>query len=208
MADILKFPAQPPKLDYQRVKKRRRSRENPDQLQLFPQPGACIVDFASGLSPFEQALLLDERGDPRTAELYARAIAEDDCVADAYCNLGIIQSKEGRTAQAFDSFTSSLKFDPRHSESHYNLGNLYFEASDLALAEVHYELAIGVAPSFANGYFNLALVQATKGELGAAISSLTKYQSLVLPAEARNADELLGTLKRSLAATNQSRLSS
>ena len=208
MAQIVKFPAQASKFGYKRVKKRARAAENPNQLHLFPQPAAQILNFAAGLSRFEQALLLDERGDAKAAESYAKAIEEHDCVADAYCNLGIIESQKGHTTQAFDCFTTSLKFDPRHSEAHYNLGNLYFEVNDLRLAQVHYEMAAEVDPSFANVYFNLALVQAIKSDLGAAISALTKYQGLVSEDEARKADELLQNLKRSLAATKNPRLGS
>src|SRR5262249_37031108 len=127
MAQILKFPAQASKLGFKRVKRRAKCGEHQDQLDLFPRPAAQILDFDGGLGRFEQALLFDERGDPKAAELYARAIEEQDCVADAYCNLGIIESQNGNTGKAFDCFTTSLKHDPRHSEAHYNLGNLYFD---------------------------------------------------------------------------------
>jgi len=220
MAQILKFPAQASKLGYKRVRKRAKPGESPDQLHLFPQSTAQILDFGAELSRFEQALMLDERGDPKAAELYGKAIAEQDCVADAYCNLGIIESQKGNTAKAFDCFTTSLKHDPRHSEAHYNLhdprhseahynlGNLYFDVNDLRLAQVHYEMAGELDPSFANVYFNLALVQAIKNDLRAAISALTKYQELVSPDEARHADELLLNLKKSLAAAKSSRVGS
>ncbi|PYM12362.1 MAG: hypothetical protein DME18_11605 [Verrucomicrobia bacterium] len=108
MAQILKFPAPASKFGYKRVRKRARAAENPDQLHLFPQAAAQILDFAPESSRFEQALMLDERGDPKAAELYAKAISEQDCVADAYCNLGIIESQKGNTAKAFDCFTTSL----------------------------------------------------------------------------------------------------
>ncbi|PYK98001.1 MAG: hypothetical protein DME19_14290 [Verrucomicrobia bacterium] len=205
MAQILKFPAPASKFGYKRVRKRARAAENPDQLHLFPQAAAQILDFAPESSRFEQALMLDERGDPKAAELYAKAISEQDCVADAYCNLGIIESQKGNTAKAFDCFTTSLKYDPRHSEAHYNLGNLYFDVNDLRLAQVHYEMAGEVDPSFANVYFNLALVQAIRNDLGAAVSALTRYQELVPADEARNADELLHNLRKSLAASGNSR---
>jgi len=208
MAQILKFPAQASKFGYKRVRKRSRPAENPDQLHLFPQPAAEIFSFAGELSRFEQALMLDERGDPGAIELYAKAIEEDDCVADAYCNLGIIESQKGNTARAFDCFTTSLKFNPRHAEAHFNLGNLYFDMNDLPLAQLHYEMAGEVDPSFANVYFNLALVQAIKNDLIAAVSALIRYQKLAPADEARNADELLHNLKRSLAAAGNSRLSS
>jgi len=200
MAQIIKFPAQTSKLGYKRVRKRANLGENPDQLHLFPRPTAQILEFAPELRPFEQALLFDERGDSKAAEMYAKAIEEQDCVADAYCNLGIIESQKGNATKAFDCFTTCLKHDPRHSEAHYNLANLYFDLNDFRLAQNHYEMAGAIEPSFANVYFNLALVQAINNELAAAVNALTKYQQLVSEEEARNADELLQNLKRSLAA--------
>lgn len=207
MGQILKFPAEASKFGYKRARKCARTAENPDQLNLFSPPTARILSFAPATSPFEEALVSDERGDLRAAELYAKAIESQDCVADAYCNLGIIESKKGNTAKAFDHFTQSLKHNPRHSEAHYNLGTLYFDLNDFRLAQIHYEMAAEVDPSFANVYFNLALVQSINHELAAAISTLTKYQELVSSDEARNAEELLDNLKKSLAAAKHSRLS-
>jgi tetratricopeptide (TPR) repeat protein len=177
-------------------------------LQLFSQPTAQILQFTPDLSRFEQALLFDERGDVKAAELYKKAIEEDDCVADAYCNLGIIESQKGNTTKAFDCFTTSLKYNPRHSEAHYNLGNLYFDVNDLRLAQIHYEMAGEVDPSFPNVYFNLALVQAINNDFAAAVTALARFQQLVSPEEARHADELLQNLKRSLAAAKPSRFGS
>src|SRR5262249_32721389 len=59
------------------------------QLNLFPQPGQ-LIRLPVRLSPFESALLLHERGDSRAAESYRKAIQDEDYVADAYCNLGIL----------------------------------------------------------------------------------------------------------------------
>src|SRR5881296_2093934 len=95
MGQILKFPGQTSKLGYKRVKRRALADENPDQLHLFPRPTAQILTFTPDLSRFEQALMLDERSDPKAAELYVRAIEEHDCVADSWCNLGIIESQRG-----------------------------------------------------------------------------------------------------------------
>ncbi len=200
MGQIIKFPAQASKFGYKRVKKCAKP-EDPDQLLLFPAPRAKLLDFTSGMSSFEQALLLDERDDARAAELYLKAIGEQDCVADCYCNLGILQSKAGKTAKAFDSFTAALKENPRHFEAHYNLGNMYFDVNDYRLAQIHYEIAAEVDRSSANVFFNLALVQAINHELDAAVSALATYQSLAPAEEARNANELMESLKRSLAAT-------
>jgi tetratricopeptide (TPR) repeat protein len=206
MGEILKFPGDATRLGYSRVRKRGGKAGDPNQLDLFLPPPARISSFSPALSAFEQALLCDERGGLEAADLYAKAIESQDCVADAFCNLGIIESKKGNVAKAFDCFTTSLKHDARHSEAHYNLANLYFEVNDFRLAQIHYEMAAEVDPEFANVYFNLALVQSLNNELGAAVKTLTKYQELVPPADARHADELLRNLKQSLATRKDSRL--
>lgn len=194
----LKLPVQAPKLGYRRVRRRTKPATNPDQLDLFPGPTAQILPFASELGPFEQALLWDERGDARAADLYTRAIEEKDCVPDAFCNLGIIESEKGNSLKAFDCFTTSLKHNPRHSEAHYNLGNLYFELNDFRLAQIHYEMAVAIDTRFANAYFNLALVQAINNDFRAAARALARYQELAPDDERATAEELLENLKKSL----------
>jgi tetratricopeptide (TPR) repeat protein len=197
MGQIVKGPFQASKFGYKRVRKRCKA-EDPDQLSLFPLAKAQILSFDAGLSSFEQALLRDESGDTQSAAaLYEAAIAEQDCVADAYCNLGILETKKGNTVRAFDCFTTSLKHDPRHSEAHYNLGNLYFEVNDFRLAQLHYQMTTQVEPDFANAYFNLALVQAINNDLAASAKSLAMYQSLVPEEESRVARQLLDDLKKS-----------
>src|SRR3990172_2579775 len=106
MGKILPFPQkQPSRFGFERVRKRRK--ENPDQLNLFSSSPARILRLPTNLSPFEEALLLDERNDSRAGEAYLRAISEGDLVADAYCNLGILESRAGRITKAFDCFTKS-----------------------------------------------------------------------------------------------------
>lgn len=206
MGEIIEFPGQRPKFGFKRVSKRSKTGDHPAQLDLFSQPTAQILDLASALGSFAQALLWDERGDAKASDLYRKAIEEGDCVADAYCNLGILESRQANLGRAFDCFTTSLKHNPRHFEAHYNLGNLYFDANDFRLAQLHYELASEVDPSFPNVYFNLALVRAINNDLAAAVESLSKYQQLVSSEEGRNAEELLNNLKRALAARKNSQV--
>ncbi len=204
MAQILKFPVHASKFGYKRVRKRRNA-EHPGQLTLFAEATAQILEFSSALTPFERALMVDEQDDAQAAELYRKAIEQEDCVADSHCNLGIIESKRGNTAKAFDCFTNCLRHNPRHSEAHYNLGNLYFDGNDLRLAQLHYELAAEIDPAFPNVYFNLALVRALNHELTAAVGALTRYQELVPEDEGRQVHDLLQNLKKSLAGANNVR---
>lgn len=207
MGQILKFPVQASKFGYRRVRKRGRTNEHPDQLVLFPAPAAQILNFTSALSPFEQALLGDEQSAPNVAELYRKAIEEQDSVDDAHCNLGIIESKRGNISAAFDCFTTALKCNPRHLEAHYNLGNLYFDVNELRLAQIHYEMAVEIDPLFPNVYFNLALARAINNDLAAAAAALTRYQELVPMDEGRQVHELLENLKKNLLGAKNSRSS-
>ncbi len=174
--------------------------ERQGQLNLFDRerPAGEVLSFPSRMSLFEEALLLDERGDAAASEAYRKAIDANDCIADAYCNLGIKQSEQGKTADAFDSFTKSLAQEPRHFESHYNMANLYFEVGDLRLARTHYEIAASINPEFPNVYFNLGLVHAMTDNFGSAIDALSTYRTLAVNDDLRIADELLATLKRSV----------
>ena len=130
------------------------------------------------LTPFEEALLLHEQGDPSAPEHYVDAISAGDNVAEAYCNLGIINLEKGQLAKALDHFTLSLKNDPRHVEAHYNLANLYYDAGDLQLAKLHYEAAAQIEPGFSLVYFNLSLVYHKLGDLSGALSALERYRQL------------------------------
>jgi tetratricopeptide (TPR) repeat protein len=130
------------------------------------------------LTPFEEALLLHEQGDAKAAEHYQEAISEGDNVAEAFCNLGILNLERGELSSALDNFTRSLKNDPRHVEAHYNLANLYYDAGDLQLAKLHYEAAAQIEPGFSLVYFNLSLVYHKLGDLSAAQATLEKYRQL------------------------------
>src|SRR4029078_7244907 len=149
------------------------------QLSLFR--GAESARVSRLLTPFEEALMLDDRSDPRAVESYLEAINEGDNVAEAYCNLGIINKDLGHVGKALDNFTLALKHEPRHVEAHYNLGNLYFDAGELPLARLHYEAASQIESGFSLVYFNLALVYHRIGDLAAALAALERYKELRQP---------------------------
>lgn len=145
------------------------------QLNLFRKEPSRLARL---LTPFEEALLLHEQGDQSATEHYIEAINQGDNVAEAYCNLGIINLEKGELAKALDHFTLSLKNDPRHVEAHYNLANLYYDAGDLQLAKLHYEVAAQIEPGFSLVYFNLSLVYHKLGDLTGALSALERYRQL------------------------------
>jgi len=199
MAKIIKFNVPASKFGFQRAQRDTKRPGKTDQISLFNASSAKILAMPSRMTPFEEALVHDERGEADAEALYQEAIEKEDAAANAYCNLGVIASKRGETNPAFDHFTSALKLDPRHSESHYNLGNLYFDMGNLELAKHHYELSITLDPDFPNVYFNLGLVLAMRSELQAAVATLSHYQHLAGKGEGAKASSLLDNLHRSLA---------
>jgi len=145
------------------------------QMSLFRPVGGQVARL---LTPFEEALLLHEQDDEKAAEFYLEAINEGDNIAEAYCNLGIIELERGKTIGALENFTQSLKHDPRHVEAHYNLANLYYDAGDFPLARLHYEAAAQIEPNFSLVYYNLALVYHRLNNVPAATQSLNRYKEL------------------------------
>src|SRR5499433_3830328 len=78
------------------------------QMSLF-RVEAAQVQVSRLLTPFEEALVLHEQGDVAAVEFYQQAIVEGDNIAEAYCNLGILELDRGDTIGALESFTQSLK---------------------------------------------------------------------------------------------------
>lgn len=198
MAKVIKFPeAVPEKFGLQRARKSKDKKlEQQGQLNLFA--GAKVVRL-SKLTPFEEALMLDEHGETESAmTVYQRAIDQDDARADAYCNLGILEFKKGDYPRAINSLTNCLKLEPRHFEAHYNLANLYAEVGDLALAKFHYQVSIEIEPTFPNSYFNLGLTLAMNKEYAESIRVLNQYRELTTEEDHRQVDGLILTLQQAL----------
>jgi len=198
MAKVIKFPVPAPeKFGLQRVRKKKGATEKPavdkqGQLNLFS--GGKVVSL-NQLTTFEEALVFDERGDINTARSrYLLAIEKGDALADAYCNLGILEFQQTNTTKAIDYFTLSLRHEPRHFEAHYNLANLYAEVGNFPLAKIHYKVSIEIEPSFPNSYFNLGLALAMNQEFADAIQALNQYRLLTPITEHAHADELIRTM--------------
>lgn len=196
MGKVVKFPGPAPeKFGLQRVQKKKtkaKDSEKPSQLPLFT--GARVVKM-NQLSSFEEALLQDENNNLKSAkELYLKAIEEGDSLADAWCNLGIIESGEGNSPKAIDCFTQCLKADPRHFEAHYNLANLYAEVGNYNLAKFHYGISIEIEPTFPNSYFNLGLTLALNKEFDEAVKLLYAYRDLSSGEDHSYTDELIKQL--------------
>lgn len=198
MGKVVQFPiSSSEKFGFKPVRKKKAEvPEKKGQLNLFV--GGKVVKL-NHLTPFEEALLIDDMGDSDKArELYLKAIKSKDSIADAYCNLGIIESEARHFSKAIDCFTLCLKEDPRHFEAHYNLANQYAEIGNLPLAKVHYQLSIEIEPEFPNSYFNLGLTLAMNREIDEAIQALLNFRNVAAPEDRKQAEDLIKMLTRTL----------
>ena len=166
------------------------------QRNLFPESKGRLVQLPTRMSPFEEALILHEQGDKRAAEMYVQAIKEEECVADAFCNLGILDYEAINIPGAFDNFTSALRHDPRHFEAHFNLAHLYFEEGDVRLARLHYEISAVIEPGSASVHFNLGMVNAIEENIPAAMASLNKAKEFATEEELVQIEEILLGLQK------------
>jgi tetratricopeptide (TPR) repeat protein len=165
------------------------------QLNLFPEKGGRLIQLPVRISPFEEALILHEQGDKRAGEMYMKAIRGGECIADAYCNLGILDYEAKNIPGAFDQFTKALRYDPRHFEAHFNLAHLYFEAGEFRLARLHYDISAVIEPNSASVHFNLGLIHAINGDLLLAIASLHRARENATEEELSQIEELLTSLQ-------------
>jgi len=161
------------------------------QRNLFSESEGRLIQLPVRISPFEEALILHEQGDPRAVEMYAQSIREEECIADAFCNLGILDYEAKNIPGAFNNFTGALRHDPRHFEAHFNLAHLYFEEGDVRLARLHYELSAVIEPGSASVHFNLGMVNAIEGKIPEAVSLLNKAKEFATEEELAQIEEIL-----------------
>ena len=175
MAKVIQFPGpQPEKFGPIRARKKKgNGLEKHGQLNLFT--GGKVIALHQ-LSLFEEALALDDHGDLESAKSgYLKAIGAEENVADAYCNLAIIEFQQDHHVLAIDYLSRALEINPRHFEAHYNLANVYGEIGNFKLAKAHYGISIQLEPEFANSYFNLGLTLAINKEYNEAVTALENY---------------------------------
>jgi tetratricopeptide (TPR) repeat protein len=195
MAKLISYnPDRERKLGFRKVIKEEQAEEDGSQLNLFQEHRD--VQILRHLNPFEKGLQLDEKNEELAEKLYQESIRTGVAVADAYCNLGILYAGKGQTAKAIDSFTHALIKDPRHTEAHYNLANMYYDAGNYQLALTHYEVASHMEDAFPEIIYNLALTQLCLDNRTEALTYLQKYIKMSDVSDTDKANRLVVLLKQ------------
>jgi tetratricopeptide (TPR) repeat protein len=130
-----------------------------DGRLVEPIAGQFMFDFSS-----EESKVVS--GPPRNgpelvvtdvAELFARGITLED--------------NPSTQNEAVATYLKVLERDPDHAAAHINLGTLYYNRQEYALAEKHYRWAIQIDPRYALAYFDLGNVLDETGRVEEAIDT-------------------------------------
>lgn len=93
----------------------------------------------------------------RYDEAEAALVAAGDEHVGALVNLAIAYQHQDRLGEAKAAYLKALAIDPDQWQSHYNLGNLYWQAEDYASARDSYARAVELNPQDPDARYNLAM---------------------------------------------------
>ena len=114
---------------------------------LEPIAGQFLMDFGTRENVVTSTPIPASEASPR----------EDD--AAAWFARGIaLEEDPGTQTEALAAYQKVLEFQPDHAAAHINLGTLYYNRQDFALAEKHYRAALQADPRYALAYFDLGNV--------------------------------------------------
>lgn len=125
-----------------------------------PIAGQFMFDFAprDNLVTRNAIAVVKPATEPRdVTELFVRGIA--------------LEEDPGTQTQAIAVYQAVLEIDPEHAAANINLGTLYYNRQDYALAEKHYRVAIAIDPRYALAYFDLGNVLDETGRVMEAIQA-------------------------------------
>jgi tetratricopeptide (TPR) repeat protein len=130
-----------------------------DGRLLEPIAGQFMFDFAS-----EEAKVVTspQRNGPEL-------VVTD--VVDLFSRGIVLEEDPSTQAEAIAIYQKVLDMDPQHAAAHINLGTLYYNRHEYALAEKHYRSAIDIDPRYALAYFDLGNVLDETGRIEEAITT-------------------------------------
>ena len=114
---------------------------------LEPIAGQFVMDFSPREKVVTSTPIPESEATPREDEAavwFARGIA--------------LEEDPATQTEALAAYHKALEFQPAHAAAHINLGTLYYNRQDFALAEKHYRAALEADPRYALAYFDLGNV--------------------------------------------------
>jgi len=88
--------------------------------------------------------------------------------------------RSGRPQEGIPLLVEALKYGVEKARIYFRLGNLYYDAGDLAKAEYAYKRAIEEDPKHISAHHNLGVVYRKQGKISRAVKMLKKARKLEL----------------------------
>ena len=149
-----------------------------DAVREADPPPARDARAAEAQRAFERALDLEDRDPAAARAAYARALALDPALADAYVNLGRLAHEAGDASEAVRLYRSALSRAPEDPVIHFNLALALEDTDGAAAALPHYERALALDPDFADAHYNLAGLCEQLGRKADALRHYRRYRDL------------------------------
>ena len=131
-------------------------------LRLFVCFSLVCSGFLVGCKAGSRATpVRDTPAGPTPAQVRAQSLIED----------GKAKKREGFTAQALDSFTAALEENPKLTEAHLAIGDIFRERGVFEKADAAYRKAVVSDPNNFDARYLLGLTNHLRGDLARAISS-------------------------------------
>jgi tetratricopeptide (TPR) repeat protein len=127
---------------------------------LEPIAGQFVMDFSTREKVVTSTPIPSSEASPRedeAANWFARGIA--------------LEENPATQTEALAAYQKVLEYQPAHAAAHINLGTLYYNRQDFALAEKHYRAALQADPRYALAYFDLGNVLDETGRVQEAIQT-------------------------------------
>jgi Flp pilus assembly protein TadD len=115
-----------------------------------------------------------------TERLHRRMVTLAPHAPESHYNLGVALVKQGRLAEAIDSFSQAVRIRPSYPEAHYNLclALLSGDSVDLDGARQHFAAALQSRPNYRAAHANLGAVLLRQGHIAEAIEHYRKALAL------------------------------
>jgi tetratricopeptide (TPR) repeat protein len=127
---------------------------------LEPIAGQFLMDFS------ERESVLTSTPVPRT-----EPTPQEHEISSWFVRGIALEENPATQTEAMAAYHKVLDLDPTHPAAHINLGTLYYNRQDFALAETHYRQAIETDPRYALAYFDLGNVLDETGRVQEAIQT-------------------------------------
>lgn len=159
-------------------------------VELLAAVVPALLDHESRQVRMQAAQLLAGPGEARledgARESFAAALAEFEAMqranADApfaWLNLGVVQERRGRRADAKRSYRKALELDARFLPAVFNLATLLSTTGDAASAERVLEEAIALEPEEGELRYSMGLLRAERGDLEGSAEALGEAARLL-----------------------------